>query len=163
MEEVWKDIVGYEGIYQVGSFGKVKNVRSGQIRKPIKDKDGYYQLKLHNCDRGKTFKLHRLVAEAFIEHNKDNDIVNHKDENKRNNCVDNLEWCNAGYNNSYGSRKLIQIKAVNKIEISTGKVVARYKSISEAARLNDVAASSISKACSSDTKTLLKHKWVFAS
>lgn len=106
MVEVWKDIEGYEGLYQVSNMGRVKSLIKGIILKQWTDKDGYRQVGLLK----KTFKVHRLVAKAFIENPDDLPLVNHKDENKANNNITNLEWCTNEYNLSYGTaRKKYQI------------------------------------------------------
>lgn len=107
--EEWKDIKGYEGIYQISNMGRVKSLSNGKykkekIRKYRKDKDGYLQLNLHKNNVMTTFKVHRLVAEAFIPNPHNLPQVNHKDEDKTNNRVDNLEWCTVEYNNNYGTR-----------------------------------------------------------
>lgn len=106
--EIWKDIEGYEGIYQISNKGSVKSIprkgAKGGLIKPTADKDGYLCIGLNKNARRKTFKVHRLVAAAFIPNTENLPEVNHKDENKLNNCVDNLEWCTHIYNSSYGTR-----------------------------------------------------------
>ncbi len=103
--EIWKDIKGYEGKYQCSNLGNIKSLvyKKPKILKPRLDKDGYLKVILYK-DGPKEFRVHRLIADTFISHSNDLCIVNHKDENKSNNCVDNLEWCNANYNNNYGMR-----------------------------------------------------------
>ena len=99
--EVWSDVKGYEGIYFISTFGRVKN-RFGKMLKPSITRTGYPHVQL---SKGKTrcYNVHRLVAEAFIPNPKGLPIVNHKDENRSNNKVDNLEWCTYQYNASYGN------------------------------------------------------------
>lgn len=105
MVEIWRDIEGYEGLYQVSNFGRVKslNKRKGRILKPIKDHFGYLRVNLYKDFKYKIHKVHRLVAQAFIENPNNYPIINHKDEDKTNNKVENLEWCNHQYNNNYGT------------------------------------------------------------
>ena len=106
--EQWKDIEGYEGQYQVSDMGRVRSLParsatkrfSGAVLVLMTGKHGY---SLVNLSR-KTFYVHRLVAMAFIENPNGYKCVNHKDEDKTNNCVDNLEWCTHKYNNNYGTR-----------------------------------------------------------
>lgn len=104
MEEIWKDIEGYEGLYQVSNFGNVRSIpRKGtyktvHILKPGKTRKGYFQVILTKNSIGKPFRIHRLVAKAFIPNLNNLPQVNHKDGNKLNNCVDNLEWCTNEYN-----------------------------------------------------------------
>ena len=111
MEEIWKDIKGYEGLYKVSNLGRVKSVHfnhskkvTEKILKPIKDRDGYVDAFLYKNGKVKHFKMHRLVAEAFIPNPNNLPQINHIDENVNNNRVDNLEWCTVGYNINYGKR-----------------------------------------------------------
>ena len=108
-KRVWKDIPGYEGLYQVSDTGQVRTLnyrRTGQtkILKPGYTKDGYTIVVLCKDGKGKTYTVHRLVALAFIPNADNLTEVNHKDENKTNNHVSNLEWCDRTYNNNYGTR-----------------------------------------------------------
>ena len=118
MEEVWKDIyyydytkgewIDYRGLYQVSSEGRIKSLNYRQtgkekILKLGKTKDGYLRIELHNKEKRKSFRVHRLVAHMFVDGYFDGADVNHIDENKENNCVDNLEWCTRKYNNNYGT------------------------------------------------------------
>ena len=102
MEEIWKDVVGYEGLYEVSNLGRVR--RDGKILKPTKIKNGYLYVGLHKNGIQKTVRVHRLVASAFIPNPQNLPCVNHKDEDKTNNAVDNLEWCTSQYNANYGTR-----------------------------------------------------------
>ena len=104
MIEDWKDIPGYEGLYVVSNNGRVMNVRSGRVLKVFDNYLGYKIVSLCRSGKQKTFSVHRLVAEAFIKNPDNLREVNHKDEDKSNNNVDNLEWCDRKYNVNYGSR-----------------------------------------------------------
>lgn len=93
-EEIWKDVVGYEGLYKVSNLG---NVYSNYVHRSLKQgnhRDGYKFVILNKNGKSKYMSVHRLVATAFIPNQDDLPEVNHKDEDKTNNCVDNLEWCN---------------------------------------------------------------------
>ena len=104
-KEIWKDCKGYEGKYQVSNFGRVWNVNNQKYLKPWISKGGYYLVNLMSKNgKIKHELIHRLVAIAFIDNPCNYPQVNHKDEDKTNNCVDNLEWCNSKYNNNYGTR-----------------------------------------------------------
>ena len=108
-EEVWKPIKDYEGLYEISNLGRVKSLNyrgtgKGKILKNIKDRKGYLKVCLTKNGRHKIFRVHRLVAEAFIPNPNNYPIVNHKDEVPSNNCVDNLEWCTYAYNNTYNNR-----------------------------------------------------------
>lgn len=102
---ILKDIEGYEGRYQISDTGQVYSLVSKKYRKLQDDGRGYLFVRLTN-GKGtvKNEKIHRLVAQAFIPNLDNLPEVNHIDENKYNNCVDNLEWCSVKYNRNYGTR-----------------------------------------------------------
>ena len=103
--EIWKDCKGYEGKYQVSNFGRVWNANNQRYLKPWISKGGYYLVNLISKNgKIKHESIHRLVAIAFIDNPCNYPQVNHKDEDKTNNRVDNLEWCDSKYNNNYGTR-----------------------------------------------------------
>ena len=119
MSELWRPIEGYEGLYEVSSYGRVRSLdryvktcyeayklQKGKILNPGKDKDGYLQVSLHCNGKQHQRKIHRLVAQAFIENFDNLPMINHKDEDKTNNRVDNLEWCTAKYNANYGTARI---------------------------------------------------------
>ena len=100
MEE-WKDINGYEGLYMISNFGRIKSLYQNRILKPKVDKNGYLEIGLMKNKRRKYFKVHRLVAMNFIDNQNNYPVVNHKNEIKNDNRVENLEWCTVKYNNHY--------------------------------------------------------------
>ena len=136
MNEIWKDIEGFEGLYQVSNFGNVKCLEhkcpgrykdkprtvKEHLMKQTKGNKGYMYVILSNCDRGKTFLVHRLVAKAFIPNPDNNPVVNHKDENKENNSVENLEWCTSLYNNTYNDIHLRRKHYVHTYEYDLDKI-----------------------------------------
>lgn len=103
MEEIWKDIEGYEGHYQVSSFGRVKSIKLGKekILKSHLHYRGYELINLSLCGCVKSFLIHRLVCSAFIKKPKNKFQVNHKDGVKTNNHVCNLEWCTQSENQKH--------------------------------------------------------------
>lgn len=108
--EIWRDITGYEGIYQVSNLGRVKSLNYGRtgkekILKTNTDKRGYLRICLCKDGKRKTYRVHRLVLPTFnpVE-NMEQLEVNHIDENKENNKLSNLEWCTSEYNSNYGTR-----------------------------------------------------------
>lgn len=104
MIEIWREIPGYEGKYYISNMGRLKN-RSGLIMKPMVCTNGYLSACLWKGNRQKKILIHRIVAEVYIEHHPGFDEVNHKDEDKTNNAVSNLEWCSHKYNMNYGNVK----------------------------------------------------------
>lgn len=109
VEEVWKPVLGYENYYEVSNLGRIRRSaynnphhNSNGLLKPS-IRRGYYHVVL--CVNGvhKSFNIHRLVASSFIPNPSSLPYVNHKDENKLNNSIENLEWCSARYNTNYGS------------------------------------------------------------
>lgn len=102
--EVWRDVDGYEGMYQVSDLGRVRSKKYGDWRvlKPQKERCGYSQVKLLKDSKPKMYMVHRLVASAFIP-NDDNskNEINHINEDKTDNRATNLEWCDRSYNMTY--------------------------------------------------------------
>lgn len=181
--EIWKDIVGYEGLYQVSSFGRVKSLSrtiqcknnrrcspytisvKEKIRKCYYDKkDGYGHVSLSNTGNSMRFPLHRLVALAFLENPNGYPVVNHKDENPSNNNVDNLEWCTYAYNNEYSNiyEKAYQTtrKPVYQFSLD-GKFMQEFISTKEAARIIGGDATNISACCHGRTNSMYGYYWRF--
>ena len=119
MKEIWRDIKNLENYYQISNLGRVRSITrkaktkilnnnyrtiEGQLISPAKTRDGYLKVTLSKNHKRYYFRVHRLVAEAFIDNPNNYPVVNHKDENKLNNRVDNLEWCTNKYNCNYGTR-----------------------------------------------------------
>ena len=105
--EVWKDVPGYEGLYQVSNLGNV--MRDGKKLSPGIGSHGYPSVVLSKGGKTKPYCVHRLVALSFIPNPNNFKCVNHKDENRNNNRVENLEWCSYRYNNAYGTRRVREI------------------------------------------------------
>ena len=107
--ERWRDIDGYDGMYQVSSLGRVRSKKYGRwiVLIPLKHPKGYLQVRLYRNSKGKTVKIHRLVAQAFIPNDDESKTqINHRNEVKSDNRVSNLEYCDNQYNSTYnGLRK----------------------------------------------------------
>ena len=164
--EEWKPVKGFEGLYEVSNMG---NVFSNRLKRKLKlsvDRLGYIRIGLCKNSRRdlRLFYVHRMVAEAFIENPFKKPFINHKDENKRNNSVSNLEWCTHKENMNAGTRnKRISINNKNNpcrskkvICLSTG---VEYPSIMEAQRKTKIWASNIYKCCINERKSAGGYKW----
>lgn len=101
--EIWKDIEGYEGLYQVSNLGRVKSLKFNKIKILSQgiSGSGYKIVSLSKENQRKIFLVHRLVAMVFIKNPNNYPCINHKDENKLNNLANNLEWCTHRYNCNY--------------------------------------------------------------
>ena len=120
--EEWKDIEGYDGLYQISNYGRVKSLHYSKekILKQTLTKTNYYQIRLSKNGITKQHYVHRLVAKMFVYNNDiDNKtIINHKDENPMNNHYTNLEWCTQEYNINYGTRTKRQVETMKNKEIN---------------------------------------------
>lgn len=122
MKEIFKDIPNYEGLYQVSNLGNVYSVRKKICLKPFNVCGGYKRVTLCSYGVYKHILVHRLVAQAFIDNPNNLPQINHKDENKSNNCVSNLEWCTAKENSNYGTRiKRFSEKMKGRVSPNKGK------------------------------------------
>ena len=153
MDEIWRDIDGYECLYQISNKGSVKSLKCGKERilKPKLNGSGY--LKVGLCKNGsvKQFQPHRLVAQAFIQNPYNLPEVNHKDENKKNNCVENLEWirhidnCNYGTYNERLSRKILQYSR-------SGEFIREWQGSREVERVLGIRHQNITQCCRGNPK-----------
>ncbi|HBI91157.1 MAG TPA: hypothetical protein DDY58_01255 [Terrisporobacter glycolicus] len=172
MEEIWKDIKGYEGIYQISNLGRVRSLnyrRTGKAKtlKGFITTKGYIQIKLQN----KHILMHRLVAEAFISNFKNYPYINHIDGNKTNNLVNNLEWCTARENTVHAyknrlidkekkaeqQRKLLKGKKIRSKKIVCITSGEFFDSIIQASNKYNVSDSDISKCCKEIRKSAGRH------
>lgn len=176
-KEEWRDIPGWEGVYQVSNKGNIVSLNYNRTRKrrlriPRIGKGGYLYINLHKSGVTKTMKIHRIVAMTFIPNPKNLPQINHKDENKLNNNAENLEWCDSSYNNKYGSRprKVLDAhkrngsskaeRAVVKLD-RHGTIVAEFVSISEAARQSCVSRSCIRDCVLGRQHTCVGYFWKY--
>ena len=161
--EIWKDIEGYEGLYQVSNYGNVKSLRTNKLLNPSNGE--YKQVTL--CDKGnrKTISIHRLVAVAFIENKYNYYYINHRDENKHNNYVDNLEWCNKKYNENYGTRndrissKLTKYKVVQ--YDADNNVIKIWNNLREIALTTGFKKTNIASCCRNKIDNAYGYKWQY--
>ena len=173
MDEVWRDIIGYEGLYQVSDCGRVKSFYNGKERllSAGKDDDGYLYVGLCKDGKMKSCRVHRLVAQAFIPNPYGLPQVNHKDECKTNNVETNLEWCNNKYNINFGTRNERSAKALtnhpNKSKpvfqhTLDGSLVKSYPSANEAQRRTGYDKGHISACCNGKRKQAYGFIWSFS-
>lgn len=154
-----KEIKGYEGLYAVASCGKVWSYRKNKFLKPSNHNSGYLSVDLYDTSGiRKTCLLHRLVAETYLVNPNNLPQVNHKDENKFNNCLNNLEFSTAIYNNNYGThnKRIAEAlgRAVYCIELNR-----HYKSIADAARVLHISGGNISEAVNGNRKIAGGYHW----
>lgn len=180
MEEVWKDIKGYEGLYQVSNLGRIKGLKR-KVKSPqgssgfrtIKEKiliphisnRGYAVVNLSKDNIKVLRSIHGLVCDAFLENPNNYHCINHKDENKLNNCVNNLEWCTTRYNNLYNNKidrltkarmkKIVQIDNDNKAI----KIWESSKTVGDALGISNTL---ITRCCRERGKTAGGYKWKYA-
>ena len=163
MNEIWRSVIGYEGLYEVNNIGRARNPRTGKLLKPYKDKYGYLCVNLYKDGIRKNYFIHRLVAQSFLPNPDNLPQVNHKDENKENNCVENLEWCDGLYNNNYGKHiervAKAQSKTVYMLTLDS-KLCGLWPSARECDR-NGFGQSAIAKCCNGKLKKYKGFKWSY--
>ena len=174
MKEIWKDVVGHEGDYEVSNLGRVWSNKTNKILKPHYNKLGYARLILRKDNKSIGASPHRLVAIAFIPNPHNLPEVNHKDENPSNNRLDNLEWCTKKYNNNYGTKIQRKVKntdysavarktskGINQLELD-GTLVKTWSSARECARTLGIDNSRIGHCCRGAQMTAYGYKWEYA-
>jgi len=165
MKEVWKDIHGYEGLYMISNKGCVKSLRRDLILKAnTSARYAFVSLRV----KGKTSypRIARLVAGAFIKNPDNKPLVNHKDGNKLNNVVTNLEWCTRSENQLHAYETGLQkgfhySRAV--LQIKNGKTIKQYESIKKASMDTGIDAGSIGHVLRGYRKTAGKYQWSYAA
>lgn len=177
MEEIWKDVKGFEGLYQVSNFGRVKS-----LERVVRDNRGYRTVReriLQNVlsrgrnvvgfvinGRTKKIYVYRLVAEAFIPNPNDYKFVNHIDENPSNDRVDNLEWCTPKHNCNHGTRNKRISNSLKKKRVSqfsiNGTLINTYEGINIAAKETNSNCAKISLCCKNKRKSHNGFIWKYA-
>lgn len=151
-----KDIEGYEGLYAITSCGRVWSYRNKKFLAPRKHPKGYLQVLLSKNGIVKGFLIHRLVAEAYIPNPNNLPQINHKDEDKTHNWINNLEWCDNKYNNNYGNKNNTRRKKVHCIELNLD-----FSSQTAAAKYFNGSSSNISACLCGRTETAYRYHWEY--
>lgn len=181
MQEIWKDIPNYEGLYQVSNWGRIKSLNYNHTKKPKilcdkKHKNGYLTIMLCNKGEKKNKNIHVLVAQSFIENPMNYPCVNHIDGNKSNNNVSNLEWCTHSQNTAHAIKcglhnpyfMLGKTGAKNKLSKKIvqydllGNIVNRWDCISDAARFYNIRSGNINNCLAGRNKTYKGYIWKYA-
>lgn len=179
----WKDIVGYENEYQINQFGEIRTLKDSSklkkydVLKPqISKRNGYVYQMLYKNGKEKLLRVHRLVAMVFLPNPNNLPQVNHKDGNKQNNSVDNLEWCEQSDNMKHAYKNGLQIPSENQrkaiintnklkqkkvCQIKDGEVINTFSGISEASRQTKISISCISRCCNLKRKSTNGYEWRF--
>ena len=175
--EIWKDIEGYEGYYQVSTMGRVRSLDryvlkcghnyllKGRIKTLSTRYDGYIQVKLHKGKKQETITVHILVARAFIPNPNNYKYCNHRDENPANNCVENIEWCDASYNTNYGTRNARSGKKLSKTvyQYDGNELVGIWQSTKIAGRFLGISPGNISDCARGVYNTAGGFTWSYVS
>ena len=179
----WCDIIGYENEYQINQFGEIRTLKDSpklkkyDVLKPqISKRNGYVYQMLYKNGKEKLLRVHRLVAMAFLPNPNNLPQVNHKDGNKQNNSVDNLEWCEQSDNMKHAYKNGLQIPSENQrkaiintnklkqkkvCQIKDGEVINTFSGISEASRQTKISISCISRCCNLKRKSTNGYEWRF--
>ena len=173
MEEIWKEVPGWEGYYEASNLGNIRRMKNQRMLKPKTNKGGYLYVGLTRNNKTQWFFVHRLIASAFLPNPGNLPFINHKSEVKTDNSLANLEWCDTKYNNNYGTRNerisernkaTSNKKAVQQCDMD-GNVLAVYESQKEAERATGIAQRNISNCCRGLEHHLSVggYKWKFVS
>ena len=175
-EEIWKDVIGYEGYYKASNLGRVKSldrisnsnggefIKKEKMLKPSVNK-GYLQVHLWGDSIKEVKKIHRIVAIAFIENNENKPQINHKDGNKENNHVNNLEWCSNSENQKHAYANGLKDAKFSSKRVKQyskdGEYIRIFESARSAGREMNTDHSMISRVCNGKQKTAKGYIWEY--
>lgn len=162
MKETWKNVRGYEGLYQISDLGRVKSLK--KILKPSNSE--YKRVNLYKNGKIKTYYIHRLVAEAFIPNPENKPQINHKDENKYNNNVNNLEWCTHKENMNHGTKQDRESLAKTKYNVLQydldGNLIKRWFNLREIILNTNYKKANIMYCCKHKYRTAYGYRWEYS-
>ena len=173
--EIWKQVKGFEGLYEVSNLGNVRslNYHNWGITKnltPTADKYGYLRVCLSKNDKQHNGIVHRMVAQAFIDNPNDFPQINHINEDKSDNRVENLEWCDCLHNNNHGTRNTRISKSKRNTKCKTviqmdlqGNVIREWVSLNEVMRVLGFNAAFVARCCHGVKPTAYGYKWQYAA
>ena len=176
--EEWRDVIGYEGLYQVSNHARIRSVERivkhskggdkllrSKEKKPFHTSNGRMRVELSKNGVNKKHSLHVIVAKAFVPNPKNLEEVNHKDENPKNNCPENLEWCTHLYNMNYGTRTQraseSRFKSVGMYHPKENVLMRVFVSMKEAAEFLNVSNSCITISCKKEKRLIKGYKFKF--
>lgn len=159
---MWKPVKGYEGLYEVSDQGLVKSLGNDKILKPTVNHAGYLYVNLYKGGKCKHYFVHRLVANAFIPNDNETYQINHKDENKTNNDISNLEWVSPKYNTNYGTGQTRRAtkRKIPVINMDTGMI---FNSATDAEIYSGVDRSNIGSCCKNIRTTAGGYHWQYVN
>lgn len=167
--EEWRDVAGYEGLYQVSSFGRIRSLARKKVLPVHNTSNGYFQVHLYREGKAKYAYVHRLVADAFCVHgNQLQNEVNHIDGDRINNRADNLEWCTRSENHRTEIYIRRQIEAKRRIckpvlQLTLeGEYIATFHGLHEASRQTGAPRHCIKKCCDGIARHAGGYRWQFA-
>lgn len=163
MIEEWQT-VQVSNLYEISNIGRIRNKKTQKIISQRKNNGGYMIANLYKNGVPKTYIVHRLVADVFLPKEQGKNYVNHRDEDKTNNSVNNLEWCDVLYNNTYGTRienasKKVR-KAINQYD-KNNNFIRTWSSASEVEKRLKYFGSNICTCCKGRQKTAYGYKWKY--
>lgn len=164
-KEIWKDIKGYEGLYQISSYGNVRSLprqktKGGLLSKAKNGRNGYYFVNLYANGIGKRYFVHKLVAQAFIPNPKNKPQINHKNGNKLDNYATNLEWVTCKENIEHAYRHQLH-KTKQVIQVKDNKIVKVYRNSLFASKKTGIIQSSIWYCLNGRQKTAGGFEWCY--
>lgn len=171
---MWEDVIGFEGLYKVNENGQVMSCKTGRIKATKKNNRDYTQIHLYKDGHDHMKLVHRVVADAFIPNPNQYKQINHKDEDKNNNHVSNLEWCTNLYNRHYGTgyQRSVEKHDYQKIADSIRRTVVQmaadwseiktWHGVMTAARATGVGEANIRRCCYGKSHTAGGYRWKYA-